>query len=452
MYNEYKLIRKEESMSELKYIKAPDVFYRQIGENTLVYKTSIQKVFLYNAVVCDIVECFETYSSANECVSQLSTKYALEDEDRASIKEFVDSLVSEEILRKENILEEKKGGIELVFSNNILPQYQLYRAQFELTFRCNEKCKYCYCIVDKGRKELSTEEIKSVLDQLKELGVFEVTFTGGDPFVRKDTFEILEYAYDLGFLINIFTNGIALSDNDIFRLKRVHPRSIHFSIYSHIPERHDEFTGVKGSFEKTVDVIKKCVLLSIPVNIKTCATSFNREDVDGIMNLAKDLNTTVQVSLSVNAKNDGDKQPLELRMTSVQEYAEVMRRLNNHIMINCSNALEISRKTVKNNICGAGSNSININPYGDVFPCNALLMKCGNIRESAILDIWEKSEVIQTIRSFTMEKVKGCQGCEHIVSCNFCPGSALVEKGNPLVKYEEACILSEAKKLSEKNK
>ncbi|MBO5091045.1 MAG: radical SAM protein [Clostridia bacterium] len=435
--------------NSVKYIKAPDVFYKLFDENTLVYKTGKQKVYLYNSIVFDIIMCFDKYISALDCIEMIGNKYALEDEDKEWIEEFINSLANEGILKEENILEERKGGVELSFYNAILPQYRLYRAQFELTFRCNEKCKYCYCIVDNEREELTLDEIKDALNQLKELDVFELTFTGGDLFVRKDAFEILEYAYSLGFLINIFTNGIAIKDEDFFRLKKIYPRSIHFSIYSHIPEKHDEFTQVKGSFQKTIEAIKKCVLLSIPVNIKTCVTDFNVDDIDGIMNLAKELGTTIQVSLSVNAKNDGDKEPLGFRLKSVSDYASVMKKLSEHIVLNCSSALDLSRLSEKSGICGAGSNSININPYGDVFPCNALLMKCGNIREGKIEDIWQNSQVMKTIREFTMDKVKGCEGCEHIVTCNYCPGSALIEKGDPLCKYEEACVLSEAKKLSE---
>lgn len=164
--------------NSVKYIKAPDVFYKLFDESTLVYKTEKQKVYLYNSIVFDIIMCFDKYISALDCIEMIGNKYALEDEDKEWIEEFINSLANEGILKEENILEERKGGVELSFYNAILPQYRLYRAQFELTFRCNEKCKYCYCIVDNEREELTLDEIKDALNQLKELDVFELTFTG----------------------------------------------------------------------------------------------------------------------------------------------------------------------------------------------------------------------------------------------------------------------------------
>lgn len=289
-----------------------------------------------------------------------------------------------------------------------------------------------------------------MLDDLRSMDVFEVTFTGGDLFVRKDAFEILEYANSIGLMINVFTNGIALSDSDLIRLKSLHLKSIHFSVYSHIPEKHDYFTQVDGSFAKTTDVIRKCVLLGIPVNIKTCVMNYNADDIEGILELAEKLGTTVQVSMSISAKNDGDKTPMALRVGQEKLYAAVMRKVNKHVLIHCSNELNEIRSSVNSAICGAGVHSLNINPYGDVFPCNALLIKCGNVREQNIRDIWEHSVVLKEIRGFTVDKMKGCEGCSEVLYCNFCPGSALTETGDPLQRYDEACMLTKAKLIIKK--
>ena len=282
----------------LKYILSKSVFFRQYGENTILYNTNDKNVFVFDGCAFDILNIFSNYNSIEECLNVLNKKYNLTKEDRTGISSLILQLVNMKILKCENILTEQKDNIEAYHRSQLLPENTLYAVQFELTFRCNERCKHCYCVTDKPlREELSTKEIKNILDDLYDMGVFEVTFTGGDLFVRKDTFEILEYAYSKKFLVNIFTNGIALSAKDFIKLKSLNLKSIHFSIYNYIPEKHDAFTQVKGSFEKTINAIKTCVTLNIPTNIKTCVNEENAQDIEGILKLAKELDTTIQISI-----------------------------------------------------------------------------------------------------------------------------------------------------------
>ncbi|MFH1381236.1 MAG: radical SAM protein, partial [Candidatus Omnitrophota bacterium] len=84
------------------------------------------------------------------------------------------------------------------------------KAMFELTYRCNFRCVHCYVAADKKKKELGIEEVKVILDQLKKAGCFHVGFTGGELFLRKDIFKILNYAKQSGFRISILTNGFLI--------------------------------------------------------------------------------------------------------------------------------------------------------------------------------------------------------------------------------------------------
>lgn len=433
----------------MRYKLADDVFYRLYGDKVVLYKTMRKKTYIFNGSSIEFFDAFEDYVDKEVVMSAIIEKYSLNNEEVASsFSAFIDSLVEQEVIVPENILFEDKNSIESTVRGSVIPELQLYAAQIELTFRCNEKCQHCYCTLNDSRPELSLSEIKAILDELADMNVFEVTFTGGDLFVREDAFEILEYAYSKRFLINIFTNGIALTDADFFKLYSIHPRSIHFSIYSNDAKRHDEFTRVPGSFNKTVSAIKKCQALGIPVNIKTCVLDYNADEIEDILSLAQKLNTTIQLSMAVNARNDGDTAPLRFRLNTPEDYADVMIKVNRNIEIHCSGDYHLVRRN-NNRICGAGYSAININPYGDVFPCNALLVKCGNIREQSLREIWEKSEELRRIRGFSMDDVEGCQNCKYINTCNFCPGSALNETGNALMKYSEACIISKAKYIAE---
>ena len=245
-----------------------------------------------------------------------------------------------------------------------------------------------------------------------------------------------------------------MKDADFYRLQKLHLRSIHFSIYNYIPEKHDAFTKLPGSFEKTTTAIKKCKALGIPVNIKASLLEENYNDVDGILELAEKLGTTIQLSMSITPTNEGSMENTKHRLHDSEKYADVMERVDNHILLTCSNGSyfpDAKRDKIRS-VCGAGSFSLNINPYGEVFACNALLLSLGNIRKQSIEDIRNNSAVLKVIRGFKTDHLKGCENCEHIDKCDFCPGNAMQETGDPLKKYSEACTITEAKIIKERRK
>ncbi len=429
----------------MKFKIASDVFYRLYGDHTLLYRTGSKMVYLFNASAKEILDCFLEETDVESCLAVLEKKYGYSEDIRAGVVSFIDQIYTAGVLVKENVLVEDRNNAEVLFKDQFMPENTLYSVLFELTFRCNERCRHCYCVQD-DKNELTTQEVMRVLDELAEMNVFEVTFTGGDLFVRKDVFEILEYAYRKRFLISIFTNGIALEDRDFLRLKAIYPKAIHFSLYSHIAEKHDAFTQVKGSFEKTIAAIKKCVLLNIPVNIKTTAMEYNYEDIEGLLTLAKRLGTTIQVGMSVNAKNNGDLSPVQFRIDSIEKYSKIIKLIGDNIEFCGDEALYPKER---DRICGAGKHALSINPYGEVFPCNALLLSSGNVLECPLKEIWNGSNTLQKVRSFTFSQIKGCEGCSSKIICNFCPGAAWAETGDPLQRFDEPCNLMKAKKLAE---
>ena len=434
----------------MKYQVANNIFYRRYDDKVVLYDTSKQTVSIHTSVCKDILDAFSTEISVNECIDYLKSVYLeISDEAVKDIEEYIQVLVNTGVLVKENVLAEDKNQIESYVKFDVIPENQLYSVQFELTFRCNEHCKHCYCVdseVPEGSEELTLDEIKKILDDLYEMNALDLTFTGGELFMRKDVWEILEYASSKRFIINIFSNGNLMTDSDIIRIHNLYPRSVHFSIYSSVPEKHDAFTGVKGSFEKTVDAIKKLVLLGTPVNIKTNAMDYNKDEFEDILLLAKNLGTTIQISMSITAKNDGGTEPFDYRLKEVSDYVDVMKTAQNNIVVNCSEGLEILRDD-EGQICGAGSHSLSVDPYGNVYACNSLLISCGNLRETSIRDIWENSEQLKKIRKFNTKDIEGCKDCPDLKYCTFCPGSAFTEVGNPLKKYSEACTIMAAKRL-----
>lgn len=430
------------------YYLAPGVFYRRTpGAKTILYRTSSQEVFFFDGFVADFldaVKCEHFPDDVRDTLERALGLFGYKD----TVQQLLNDFTKLGVLVKQPVLEERTKTLE----QDIKIQYYdalraLFGVQFEMTFRCNEHCRHCYCPRENDiENELTTDELKHVIDDLYEMQVVELTFTGGDLFMRSDAFEVMEYAHSLGFVIDIFTNGTLLKEDDFYRLKKLYPRSVHFSIYNYIPEKHDAFTQLPGSFKKTTDAIKKCKLLGIPVNIKVSLVEENREDIQGIIDLAKELGTTIQISMQITPTNQGDMQSTEHRLKNVEAYAEVMRKIDKNILLSCGGEfISTDCKPEDRSICGAGAYSLNVNPYGEVFPCNALLLSLGNVREKRISEIWNNSPTLEKVRSFRMDQLKGCEACGLKSQCDFCPGSAMQETGDPLTRYTEACTITEAK-------
>ena len=180
----------------------------------------------------------------------------------------------------------------------------------------------------------------------------------------------------------------------------------------------------------------------------------NYNDIDGILKLAEDLGTTIQISLSITPTNEGGMENTKHRLHNSEEYADIMEKVDNHILLTCSNGSYFpdAKRDKSRSVCGAGSFSLNINPYGEVYVCNSLLLSLGNVRKQSIDDIWNNSPVLKMIRNFRTDHLKGCENCEHIDKCDFCTGNAMQETGDPLKRYSEACTITEAKIIKERRK
>src|SRR6478672_1295511 len=128
--------------------------------------------------------------------------------------------------------------------------------QLDLTYRCNERCIHCY-LDHHDHGEMTTAEIKDLLDQMAAAGVFYLTISGGEILMRRDFFEILEHARLRTFCIKLKTNVILIRKQEADRIKALGVESVQISIYSHQPEVHDAITKLPGSLEQSIEAIRR---------------------------------------------------------------------------------------------------------------------------------------------------------------------------------------------------
>ena len=297
----------------------------------------------------------------------------------------------------------------------------------DVTYRCNERCVHCYLDHD-DHGEMTTEEIKGVLDQLAEAGVFFLTLSGGEVFMRRDFFDILEHARRLLFNVKIKTNAVMIGIREAQRIRALAVDTIQVSVYSHRPEVHDAITKLPHSFERTIKSI--CFLRDqgLKVTIANVLMTVNLSDQYQLQKLATELGVNYTVDPTITPMMDGDMGVLSLRIPG-EELTEVFR--NPALVPNmeefCAPPAPTTDEDLEGYSCSAGHSFCYISPYGDVFPCVQFPLPSGNVRQQRFLDIWNGSPQLNEVRSIQAKHLTVCSSCSHVGSCSRCPGLAYME-------------------------
>ena len=158
---------------------------------------------------------------------------------------------------------------------------------WNLTRTCNLKCVHCYTdsAAQKYPDELSTEQCKGVLDDLADFKVPAVLFSGGEPLVRKDLFELAEHARGRGLHVVLSTNGTLIDRKTAERFVELQFAYIGISLDSANAATHDEFRGVEGAFERTMRGFHYCKEVGQKVGLRLTLTRHTAQDLDKIFDL-----------------------------------------------------------------------------------------------------------------------------------------------------------------------
>jgi AdoMet-dependent heme synthase len=299
--------------------------------------------------------------------------------------------------------------------------------QLDLTYRCNEQCVHCY-LDHEDHGEMTTVEIKNLLAEMADAGVFILTLSGGEIFLRKDFFEILDHARALTFCIKLKTNAVLIREAQAARLRELGVQSVQISIYSHRPEVHDAITKVHGSLDRSIRAV--CFLKSqgLRVILANVLMTENMQDYRGVRELARSLGVEYTLDPTITPKMDGDREILKLNAGE-----SALRELFRDEMFVgdaeafCAPPQPSDSESLAALPCSAGHTSCYISPYGEFYPCVQFPLSCGNVRQQRFIDIWRQSERLKEIRSIRLKDLAGCSQCIHGSTCSRCPGLAFLE-------------------------
>jgi len=306
-------------------------------------------------------------------------------------------------------------------------------ASLELTWKCNLKCIHCYQYPP-SNNELTTNEIKGVLDQLHEAGCLYLALTGGEPLVRDDFIDIADYAHKKNFAISLLTNGTLINENIAHKIKDLGFLRVCVSLLGSCAATHDSITGKPGSFAKAMDAIRFLRQLGIRTSMNTVVMEQNVNEQAEIKKIAEEVGAEQTLDPVVTPRNDGDKGTVGCRLSD-----KSLKYYFSCITDNEYERLQVYTWQVSGPLCGAGIWGCAINARGEVYPCVGFPKAVGSLRRDSFRTIWDNSKFLRTLRKLSLSDLGECVECELKPFCFRCTALAWIEDGRIGGRSQEAC-------------
>lgn len=340
-----------------------------------------------------------------------------------------------------------------------------FLAIWEVTQACDLACVHCRASAqpDRHPMELTTEEGKSLIDQIAALEVPVFVLTGGDPIKRPDLFILIGHARKMGVRVSLTPSATPLLTREVVvRLKEAGLARLAVSMDGASAATHDTFRGLSGSFARTLDAVRWANEAGLPVQINTTFSRRNIGEIDAIVTLMESLRITLWSVFFLVPTGRGKLNDLlgadefeqvfakiyrlsktagfDIKTTEAQHYRRYVlqqraaeRRMG--IEIEASEKLPDTIGRAPRGL-NDGKGFVFISHTGEVFPSGFLPISAGNVRQQSLVGIYRESPLFLNLRDTS--KLEGkCGACEFKEICGGSRARAYALTGNPL--SEEPC-------------
>ncbi len=324
---------------------------------------------------------------------------------------------------------------------------------------CNLKCKHCYQDAGKRLKqELDLKSRLKVIDQLAEEDVFSIAYSGGEPLMDKDLWEVIKRANKYKFYQSIATNGTLITPDVARKMVEMGVNYVEISLDSTKAKVHDEFRGIPGFWEKAVKGIENAVAQEgIQVGIASTITRLNFEELEDLIQFAKNIGADkfyafnfiptgrgkdiVNVDLTpeqreemLNILYDHYQKGDIVCMTTSPQYARVCMMKSNlsfapssHYTTARGRQARVLAEFIGG--CGVGRAYCSIQPDGIVTPCVFMPIPVGDLKHQSFGEIWNNSPILKELRH-REDLEENCGICEYRAVCGGCRARAYAYFGN----------------------
>lgn len=296
-----------------------------------------------------------------------------------------------------------------------------YSASIEILTKCNFDCVHCY--IPEHTQEMPTKTVLQIIDQMKELGVFELMLTGGEIFLHKGIMEIISYARSKGLRVTLFSN-ISLLDNDtVSQLAALYVMEVSTTIFSLDPKVNDAITQRTGSLKRILKSIELLKKYRIPTEIKVPVMQQNKNDYIQIRNFCAENGLKFNYSTAITARTNGDQLPCSFCLEK-EDLKNVLRDIEGNATVRKFHG--------ETQVCHAVSNSFHVDVVGNVTPCISFPYTYGNVYSQSLKEIWYSAKERSSLIALQKKDLTDCAECDLRDWCVRCPGLALSEDGTLL--------------------
>ncbi len=321
------------------------------------------------------------------------------------------------------------------------------------TNACNLYCKHCYRDSGiKAEEELNTAEGLKLIDEIAAAGFKIMIFSGGEPLMREDIYQLIKHASAKGLRPVLGSNGTLITPEVARKLKEAGALAVGISLDSIDPLRHNDFRSSSAAWQGTVDGMRACREAGLPFQVHTTVMDWNSGEIEDLTDLSVKLGARghhiffmVPTGRAVNIEEETlrakeyeelleriikkqSQVDIELKPTCAPQFMRIARQLGVD--------MRFSRG------CLAGTAYCIISPKGDVQPCAYLDIPLGNVRQVPFGQIWRENEVLKRLR--TMDYDGGCGKCEFKKICGGCRARAYFYHGDYMAE-EPWCLYREGK-------
>ncbi|MHB9301742.1 radical SAM/SPASM domain-containing protein [Thermofilum pendens] len=315
---------------------------------------------------------------------------------------------------------------------------------YEVTAACNLRCAHCHASAGRPYPgELDTEGAKRVIESLTTVKDFRtLVFTGGEPLVRKDIWELTRHAVDLGFGVVFATNGVLVSESVAAEMRRLGVLGAAVSLDSSRPLVHDKLRGVPGAWRGAVRGIKNLLKEGLYVQVNITANRLNVDEIEDVVRLADSLGSHVIflytfVSVGRGSSNDW------LSLTP-EEFVKLSRRILKVqgevqsliipvampwyfplLLQEARLKPEVASRWVSG--CIAARGMFYVKPNGDAWPCAFIPVSGGNVARQPAIEVWE-GDLFKAIRN-RENLEEPCRSCRFREVCGGCRSRAYLATG-----------------------
>jgi len=341
---------------------------------------------------------------------------------------------------------------------------------WEVTRACAFACKHCRADAQHQRdpNELSTEEGYQLIDRLSEFGSPILIFTGGDPMMRRDLFDLIKYATQKGLRCSLTPTATALPTLE--RLKQAQQagiRRIALSLDAPAPGAHDEFRQVPGSWERTMKILHHANEAGLSVQVNTTVSTFNVDQLPDMVPFIQEVDAVqwsvfflvptgrAQAQYMISAQRHEEvfnwlydlsqQAPFDIKATAAPMYRRVAIQRTRAESTNdqpvtfqgagfqYADGLNRPTKGVND-----GNGFLFISHLGQIMPSGFLPIDCGNVREQDVVDVYRNHPVFKDLRNY--ERLKGkCGYCDYREVCGGQRGRAYGVTGD-YMETDPACV------------